>query len=144
MSEDNKNVVRSFIHETWGEGRMEVATVDKYCSADCVFHNLPPGMEGREGFKQYYSKFAAATSDRTAAPGDSAETVDDLIAEGDKVVQHWSSTMTHSGAFMGFPATNKRFTITGISIYRVVGDKIVEYWVEMDRAGMMQQLGAMG
>jgi predicted ester cyclase len=70
--------------------------------------------------------------------------VDDLIAEGDKVVQHWSSTMTHSGEFMGLPATNKRFSITGISIYRVVDGKIVEYWVEMDRAGMLRQLGAIG
>jgi predicted ester cyclase len=70
--------------------------------------------------------------------------MDDLIAEGDKVVQHWSSTMTHSGDFMDLPATHQRFTISRISIFRVAGGKIVEYWVEMDVAGMRRQLGALG
>ena len=117
---------------------MEVSAVDKYCSADCVFHNLPPGMEGREGYKQFLNMFAAATSDRTS------DLTPDLIAEGDMVVQRWSSTMTHSGDFMGLPTTNKQFTVTGINIYRVAGGKIVEQWAEADIAGMMQQLGAMG
>jgi predicted ester cyclase len=138
MSEENKNVVRNFVDETWGNGRMEVSTVDKYCSADCVFHNLPPGMEGREGYKQFLNMFAAATSNRKS------DLTPDLIAEGDMVVQRWSSTMNHSGDLMGLPATNKQFTVTGINIYRVAGGKIVEQWAETDIAGMMQQLGAMG
>ena len=138
MSEENKSVVRNFVHDAWGDGRMDMTAVDKHCSADCVFHNLPPGMAGPEGYKQMLTMFAAATSNRTT------DDMADLIAEGDKVVQRWSSTMTHSGDFMGLPATNKQFTITGINIYRVAGGKIVEQWAEMDMAGMMQQLGATG
>jgi steroid delta-isomerase-like uncharacterized protein len=68
--------------------------------------------------------------------------VEDLVAEGDKVVARWTSTGTHDGEFMGIPPTGKRVTTSGITIFRLEGGKIVEEWSESDMLGMMQQVGA--
>lgn len=69
----------------------------------------------------------------------------DLIAEGDRVVERWTQTMTHTGApfFIGnLPASGRRITTTGISIYRIADGKIVEHWANMDFFGVLQQVGA--
>ena len=68
-------------------------------------------------------------------------TVDDVIVQGDKVVNRWRGQGTHTGNQMGMPATGKAVTITGITIFRVAGNKIVEEWTQMDVFGLMQQLG---
>ena len=68
-------------------------------------------------------------------------TVEDLVAEGDKVALHWSCSGTHTGEWMGIPPTGKRVTWSGIGIHRVVGGKIVESWDMVDNLGLMQQLG---
>jgi predicted ester cyclase len=64
-----------------------------------------------------------------------------LIAEGDKVVARWSAQGTHQGTFMGIPPTNNQVQFSGIEIIRVVSDKAVEEWEELDRLGLMAQLG---
>ncbi|GAC1344954.1 MAG: hypothetical protein NVSMB27_06580 [Ktedonobacteraceae bacterium] len=67
---------------------------------------------------------------------------EDLIDEGDKVVEHWTQSGTYTGAsFMGAPVNGKRFSVSGTSIYRVANGKIVEHWGEMDVLGLLQQLG---
>ena len=77
---------------------------------------------------------------RTAFP-DLQVTVDDLIAEGDKVVARITAKGTHKGEFMGTPATNKQISMQEIHICRIAGGKIVEHWGLEDSLGMMQQLG---
>jgi steroid delta-isomerase-like uncharacterized protein len=69
--------------------------------------------------------------------------VEDLVAEGDKVVARWSSVGTHEGDFMGIPPTGKTVTTTGITIFRLEDGKIVEEWSESDMVGMLQQVGAL-
>ena len=68
-------------------------------------------------------------------------TVDDIIAEGDKVVNRWTGHGTHLVELMGIPATGKPVTLTGITIFRIAGNKIVEEWTEMNQMSLMQQLG---
>jgi predicted ester cyclase len=68
-------------------------------------------------------------------------TIEDVITEGDEVVVRWTVRGTHQGEFMGIPPTNNRVTLTGMSIERVSGDKIVETWDSYDAMGLMQQLG---
>ena len=68
-------------------------------------------------------------------------TVDDIIAEGDTVVNRWTGHGTHLVELMGIPATGKPVTLTGITIFRVAGNKIVEEWTEMNQMSLMQQLG---
>ena len=72
---------------------------------------------------------------------DLESTIEDLIAERDKVVAHWRAHATHQGEYMGIPPTGNRVNFTGISIYRIEGGKIAESWSVSDLLGMMQQLG---
>lgn len=78
---------------------------------------------------------------RNAFP-DYACTIDDQIAEGDRVVTRWSMHGTHDGEMMGIPATGKTVTMTGIAIDRFSNGKFAESWLELDTAGMLQQVGA--
>ena len=68
-------------------------------------------------------------------------TIEDLIAEGDKVVWRLNSKGTHKGPFMGIPATGKTASITGIVIFRLENSRIMEGWVNIDTLGLLQQLG---
>ncbi len=105
------------------------------CSAGQLAATVaPPGsVPGREALKQFVTMFRAAFSDTQT-------TVDDAIAEGDKVAWRWTFRGTHTSPFMGIPATGKAITLTGITIDRVVGNQIVERWNQADFMGMMQQL----
>ena len=77
-----------------------------------------------------------------AAFPDMKVVIDQTIEQGDKVVARWTSTMTHQGEFLGFPATGKKATVTGTSIQRIVGGKIVEGWDNWDQLGLLVQIGA--
>ena len=68
-------------------------------------------------------------------------TVEDMIAEEDKVVVRLSMSVTQHGAFLGLPPTGKHVTFTGIDIIRIAGGKLVERWAETDMLGLLQQLG---
>jgi len=73
---------------------------------------------------------------------DVVSTVEDLIAEGDKVVARWRSRATHQGNYMGIAPTGKEVEFTGISFYRVEAGRIAETWNEEDELGLMRQIGA--
>jgi steroid delta-isomerase-like uncharacterized protein len=134
MSEQNKTIDRRFFEELLNTGDPNVA--DEIVAPNYVNHNPAPGeTTGPEGVKTF------ATLLRTAFP-DGRFTVEDQIAEGDKVVSRFTTTGTHQGEFVGIPATGKRINITGISIHRVTGGQIQEGWLNWDALGMMQQLGA--
>ncbi len=103
-------------------------------------HTLMPGvLPSLEGIKMIHQKTLAMFPDFHVA-------TEDLIAEGDKVVELWVQTCTHTGApfFVGnIPASGKKIRTTGISIYRIAEGKIVEHWAELDFVGVLQQIGAM-
>lgn len=133
MSEENKALSHRFITEVWNNRNMDV--VEEIMSPDHVDHELPPGLPpGREGFKAFVGIYL------TAFP-DTKFTIEDQIAEGDKVVTRWTATGTQTGELMGIPPTGKKVTVTGFDINRFSGGKIVEHWGEFDEMGMMQQLG---
>ena len=69
-------------------------------------------------------------------------TIEDIIAEGDKVVAHWRSRATHQGNYMDIPPTGNRIEFTGISVYRIEEGKIAQSWTVEDQFGLMQQIGA--
>jgi len=77
---------------------------------------------------------------RTAFP-DVHFTIEDQIAEGDRVVTRWTARGTHQGPLVGIPPTSKQVTMSGIAIYRLVDGKIVEQWGVNDMLGLLQQLG---
>ena len=133
--EQDKALVRQFVEEIFNRGNMSV--VDKLFAADFVEHEeLPPGIpRDREGVIQLTSMLRSAFPDFKA-------TIDDIIAEGDKVVIRQTWTGTQKGEFMGIPPTGKSVSIGVIDIIRMADGKVVEHWGQMDSLGMMQQLGA--
>jgi steroid delta-isomerase-like uncharacterized protein len=131
-TEANKTVVRRF---TEASNTGSLAMFDELLADAFVDHSAPPGFPNdREGQKQFTMML------RTGFP-DASQTIDELIAEGDKVVMRWTGRGTNRGEFMGIPATGKPVTVTGIDIFRLEGGTIVEHWSNWDMMGMMQQLG---
>jgi steroid delta-isomerase-like uncharacterized protein len=131
-TEENKTLARR-LFEIFGTG--DLALADELIAADVIDHQALPGMPpGREGFKQFVSIFHAAFPDLHV-------TVEDLIAEGDKVVGRTTMRGTHQGEFMGIPPTGKQCTISGIDIIRFANGQVVEHWGNSDDLGLMQQLG---
>ena len=132
-TEENKAKQRRIWEEVLNQGDLSVA--DEIIPPNYVYHG-PMGMEfkGPEGFKQIITMY------RTAFP-DIHITVDDMVAEGDKVVSRITARGTHKGELMGIAPTGKQIIITGIYISRYVGGKEVEVWASSDMLGMMQQLG---
>ena len=134
--EENKAVLRREVEELYNHtGNLDV--VEQIFSPDYLSHEPTSGeVRGIEGARQFAATF------RKAFP-DLENTIEDMIAEGDKVVMRFRGSGTHEGetteAFG--PPTGKRMEITGITIKRFAGGKIVEAWTNFDALGMMQQLG---
>ena len=110
--------------------------LDELIAPDVVDHNpIPNQAPGRDGFKQW---MAAA---RTAFP-DMRGTVEDVIAEGDRLAARMTWHGTHRGEFVGVGPTGKRVSISAFHLVRFSGDRAVEWWGTADLLGALQQLGA--
>lgn len=134
MSKENKAIVNRFYKEFANQGNLSVA--DELVASDFVDHN-PPSPDvaaGRDGVKQVFAMFRKAFPDMNM-------TVEDQIAEGDKVVSRMKFQGTHKGEMMGIPSTGKKVSMGLIDILRVKNGQITEHWGESDNLGMMQQLG---
>ncbi len=132
-TERNKAVVRRFIEEVQNKKDMDV--FDELNAPDFVNLSAPPGMPtDREGGKMFLGGFLSAFPD-------SRVTIDDMIAEGDRVATKKTFTGTHAGDFGDIAATANRVTIQYIDILRLRDGKIVEHWLSMDQLSFLQQLG---
>jgi len=133
--DDNKRLVRrAFASMTEGREAF-LAKHDQIFGENLVGHfsGMPPVDINM------HRMFGLATCD--AFP-DLERPVEDLVAEGDRVVARWTSSGTHKGDFQGIPPTGKHVETSGITIFRIENGKIVEEWSESDVLGMLQQLGA--
>lgn len=133
MSVQNKNLIRRAVEEVWKRGNFTV--LGELVTSDFVVHSAVPGDEihGGEGIKQFHMML------RHAFP-DIHFTIEDQIAEGERVVTHWTAQGTHRGEFKG-PATSKHFSIRAIDIDRIVDGKVVERWTSLDQFDLLRQLG---
>jgi predicted ester cyclase len=133
-TEENKALIRRFI-EVGNRGNVtEISTtLDELFVPDFVRHDPAGGFRSREDYKRFLFSLLAAL------PGQF--TIEDLIAEGDKVVLRYTFRGIHQGQWRGLPPTGKPVTFTGIFIYRMVDGKIVEGWENADALGLVQQLG---
>lgn len=132
MSEQNKNLVSRFVEEVWSGGNFAVA--DELIAGDYDGHQRGVDADGPEGVKGYFSML------RTGFP-DIEFTIEDQVAEEDRVATRWTACATHTGTFQGIPPTGKQGAVSGITINRVANGKIVEGWTNLDELGLMQQLG---
>jgi steroid delta-isomerase-like uncharacterized protein len=129
----NKALVRRFVDEIFVEGRTE--SVDELVARDFVSHTWGMTEDGP-------AKLKATTERMSSTLRDVEFTVEDLIAEDDRVAARLTASATVIDQFMGMPAAGKRYTIGEIHIFRIRDGKFVEHWHQYDAAGMMKQLSA--
>lgn len=134
-SETNKTLSRRFFEEVFGNGELNV--LDEIFVRDHVNDGpgaIPGQPTGPEDTKKLVTVY------RTAFP-EVHFTIDEQIAEGDKVVTRWTGRGTHQRELMGIPATGNSATVSGITVDRILNGKIAESWGIFDQFGMFQQLG---
>ena len=134
-TQENKATFRRYVEEGWAKGNVEVA--DEVFAEGYVAHQ-PDGSEekrGPEDVKQFLRQYREAFPELQI-------TLEDQIAEDDKVVTRWSSLGTHRGEFRGIAPTGNEVSLTGMGIFRFSEGKVVESWDNFDQLGMLRQLGA--
>ena len=134
-TKDLKALDRHFFEE-WNKGKAAaMKTLDEACATNIVWHDANgQDIRGLKEFKKSMGEFFDAFPDNHF-------TIDEMIAEGDKVAVRYKATGTHKGEFMGIHPTNKKVTLSAIEIDRTSGNKFVEGWISFDTLGFMQQLG---
>jgi predicted ester cyclase len=132
----NKEIAVRAFDELWNKANL--AAADDLYAADYVGHNpaSPAPLVGPEGVKMFIGIFHGAFSELS-------NTVDDVIAEGDRVALRWRTRARHTGQLMNIAPTNTMGEVTGITLERIVDGKIVESWDEWDQVGMLRQMGVM-
>ncbi len=135
-AKNNKSLVRHFVEE--GFNKSNLAAIDELLADNFIDHNPLPGWPlvppGPAGFKQLATMF------RTAFP-DLRYTIEDMITEDDKVVIRYSACGTNSGELVGMPPSGEQVDVTGFDMFRIVNDRIVEWWHCDDYLSLLQQLG---
>ena len=133
MSESNKALVRRLFDEVWNQGDLDAA--DALVAADVVNHDPQnPKAEDRDAFKRLVLMYHQAFPDLQF-------TIEDLLADGDKVVVRYRAEGTQAGPLPGIPATGRSGEVTGIAIHRIADGQVAEVWVNWDALKMLQNLG---
>lgn len=132
MSADNKALVQRWFEEVWNKRR--AAAIDEMFAPGGVVHGLGPVAYDAEGFKAFHTTFLEAFPTLRV-------TVEDMVAEGDRVAYRFTADVLHGGGSLGFAATNKPARFEGMGIARIKDGKIAEGWNVLDQLGMMTQLG---
>jgi ketosteroid isomerase-like protein len=136
-AEQNKATARRWFFDIIAEGRLAVA--DEIFAANHVIHDphAPPSgwPDGPAGLKMVASVFGGSFDHWNI-------TVDDQIAEGDRVASRWTASATNTGSLQGMPPTGKAVRVTGVNVARFAEGKIVESWFNFDMLTLLQQLGA--
>jgi steroid delta-isomerase-like uncharacterized protein len=132
--ERNKTVYRRFLQEVFNEGQL--ARTDELLSPSYVFHDAPPGTpEGAEGIRHVVTMF------RTAFP-DLKITIEEMVAERDKVCVRVTTRGTHKGTLFEIAPTGKAVTMTGLTMVTIKDGRVAESWVKNDVMGLLKQLEA--
>jgi steroid delta-isomerase-like uncharacterized protein len=131
--EENKALVRRVFEE--GINRKNLAVFEAVIGPTYINHDMPMSVPGPEGFKQVVGAFLTAFPDMQI-------TLEDVLAEGDKVVTRGVFRGTHRAEFLGVPATGKPVEVKYIDLWRLENGQPVENWVQIDMLGLLQQLGA--
>src|SRR5215208_6133677 len=127
MSEQNKTLARRWFEDLFSCVKQK--TANEILSAEFVDHLTHEDERGLEELKHYVGIY------RNAFP-DIQDTVEEIVAEGDKVVIRWRSRGTHQGEFMGVPPTGRDVTFTGMRLFRIAENKIAESWVNIDERSL--------
>jgi serine phosphatase RsbU (regulator of sigma subunit)/predicted ester cyclase len=130
--EKNKALVRRFLEEVHTKGNLDA--IDELLSPDFVDHSLMPGQEAdREGYKRAVVEMRAAFSHQR-------QTIEDQIAEGDKVFTRVTTHVIQDQEYLGLAPTGEELAYTGMRVHRIAGDKIIEEWTEVSIEPWQQRL----
>jgi steroid delta-isomerase-like uncharacterized protein len=132
--EQNKDIARRFIQEVFVQADPDA--VDELASEDFTPHSWGEMPPGRDSLKAAQKRVMQGLSDARM-------TVDDVIAEGDRVAVRLTSHGRHDGEFMGMPASGREYDISETHIFRIADGKVAEHWRDADMLGLMQQIGAL-
>jgi steroid delta-isomerase-like uncharacterized protein len=132
--DDNKALVRRFVDEIFVKGSFDA--VDQLLADDFVGHTWPSTGDGKADLKSAIERVSQGLTDSTF-------TIEDMIAEDDRVAVRLTASARHTGDFMGMPASGKTYSIGEIHIFRISDGKVVDHWHQFDSMGMMRQLGAL-
>ena len=136
--EPGKYIVKRFVEELWNARRLDVA--DEIFAVNCVTHQLHSGVmpecvrRGPAEMKEHVLGWLMSFPDLRF-------TIEQMIAEGDRVVSQLAMEGTHQGAWMGIPPTGRRLQIRMVTVHRIAKNKIAEDWVLVESLGFFQQLG---
>jgi steroid delta-isomerase-like uncharacterized protein len=136
MAMDLDSIIHRWFEEVWNQGREE--TVDELFAADTIAHGLGEenaASSGPEGFKAFLRNMRSAFPDVRIV-------VEDTVVQGDKVAARVLLQATHGGEGLGLKPTNRRVSVSGIIMARIVNGKVVESWNSWDQLGLLRQLGA--
>jgi steroid delta-isomerase-like uncharacterized protein len=131
MTESERNLGRRWFEQVWNQGRREA--IAEMLEPGTLIHDGAVESKGPEGFYAFFDRIQATLSDMKID-------IHDTFAEGDKVCVQWSSTAKHTGAGLGMAPTGETVHVTGITIFRVRDEKIVEAWQNWDMLGLLEQL----
>ncbi len=131
-TEENKALMRRAYEEVYNQRNL--AVIDELCVPDFVYHSASMTIRSLEAYKHFASLIFAAFPDGRFS-------IEDMIAEGDRVAVRHTFRGTHQGDFRGIPPTGKYITTTAIVISRIANGKATEAWFNGDDLGRLQQLG---
>jgi len=131
---ENRAIVRRLYEEVWNKRRVEL--VDELISPSHALYdpNVSGSEVGPQAYKRQLVKWLKAFPDVRM-------TIEDIVGENEKIVVAWTLSGTHDGEFAGFPATNKKVSVEGVTINHVVNGKVIDSLVTWDALGFMKQLG---
>jgi len=131
---ENKHITKRFMDECWNQGKMD--SIRELVASGCKLHDpvFPALTSGADNLKRHIETCRSGFPDLKFS-------IEDTIAERNEVVHHWTARGTHKGQFLGLPPTNRTVTISGTSINRIEGGKIVEQWSDWNLMTLMEQLG---
>ena len=131
---DRKDLIRRMTDELWNKGNLEIC--DEVFASNCSFHDPSFEINGVAGMKQQVSEL------RSAQP-DLHMDVHEVLVDGDMTCARWTSGGTARNEFRGIPATGKSYVMTGLTMDKWEGDRIVEEWLNYDLMGALTQVGAL-
>lgn len=133
MSETNKALARQVIEQLWNQ--KDGAVIDQLYAQNYSGHTPDGELQGRAGARQHHNRYITAFPDTQIA-------IDDMVAEGDKVVILWTATGTHRGELAGIAPTGNRVNVSGSLVMRFAGGQVIEEHILWDTLKLAQQIGA--
>ena len=129
--ETNKELVVQFVDAFWSRG--DLTAVERLMTPETIIHS--PDVGDTEGLKAFNQSLRAAFPDWHSTP-------EELVAEGDMVVERWTGRGTHRGEFQGLAPTGRTVEVPGVVFYRIRDGRIIEFRGSFDRLRLLEQLGA--